>query len=112
MLPGNPVSCMCAYEFFAGPSIRAMGGDLAAGHTAVYVCRSAARSPRKLDAPTTYAWRLKAVTLSPSPHPERRSLSSTVRAAGCVIVPRELEGMPAGSEVEVLLYDEPDGQGR
>ena len=39
-------------------------------------------------------------------------LSSTVRAAGCVIVPRELEGMPAGSEVEVLLYDEPDGQRR
>jgi molybdopterin molybdotransferase len=33
-------------------------------------------------------------------------LSSTVRAAGCVIVPRELEGMPEGAEVEVLLYDE------
>ena len=31
-------------------------------------------------------------------------LSSTVRAAGCVIVPRELEGMPEGAEVEVLLY--------
>ena len=33
-------------------------------------------------------------------------LSSTVRAAGCVIVPRGLEGMPEGAEVEVLLYDE------
>jgi molybdopterin molybdotransferase len=33
-------------------------------------------------------------------------LTSTVRAAGCVIVPRELEGMPEGAEVEVLLYDE------
>ena len=33
-------------------------------------------------------------------------LSSTVRAAGCVIVPREQEGMPEGAEVEVLLYDE------
>ena len=29
-----------------------------------------------------------------------------MRAAGCVIVPRELEGVPEGSEVEVLLYDE------
>ena len=26
LLPGNPVSCLCAYEFFAGPSIRALGG--------------------------------------------------------------------------------------
>jgi molybdopterin molybdotransferase len=33
-------------------------------------------------------------------------LTSTVRAAGCVIVPRELEGMPEGAEVEVLLYDD------
>ena len=33
-------------------------------------------------------------------------LSSTVRAAGVVIVARECEGMPEGAEVEVLLYDE------
>ena len=33
-------------------------------------------------------------------------LSSTVRAAGFVLVPREQEGMPEGAEVEVLLYDE------
>ena len=33
-------------------------------------------------------------------------LSSTVRASGCVIVPREQEGMPDGTRVEVLLYDE------
>jgi molybdopterin biosynthesis enzyme len=33
-------------------------------------------------------------------------LSSTVRAAGAVIVARGCEGMPEGEEVEVLLYDE------
>jgi molybdopterin molybdotransferase len=33
-------------------------------------------------------------------------LSSTVRATGAVIVARRLEGMAAGEEVEVLLYDE------
>ena len=26
LLPGNPVSCLCAYEFFAGPAIRILGG--------------------------------------------------------------------------------------
>ena len=35
-------------------------------------------------------------------------LSSTVRAAGAVVVPRELEGMREGAEVEVLLYDDED----
>ena len=33
-------------------------------------------------------------------------LSSTVRASGAVIVPRELEGMPEGTEIDVLLYDD------
>jgi molybdopterin molybdotransferase len=26
LLPGNPVSCLCAYEFFAGPRLRALAG--------------------------------------------------------------------------------------
>jgi len=29
-----------------------------------------------------------------------------VRADGCVLVPRSLEGMAEGAEVEVLLYDD------
>src|SRR5262249_26019514 len=26
LLPGNPVSCLCAYDFFAGAAIRRLGG--------------------------------------------------------------------------------------
>src|SRR5438105_14637936 len=26
LLPGNPVSCLCAYDFFAGPALRRLGG--------------------------------------------------------------------------------------
>ena len=33
-------------------------------------------------------------------------LSSTVRAAGAVVVPRELEGMAEGQAALVLLYDD------
>ena len=29
LLPGNPVSCLCAYDFFAGRAIRLLGGRLA-----------------------------------------------------------------------------------
>ena len=31
LLPGNPVSCLCAYDFFAGRAIRALGGRVATG---------------------------------------------------------------------------------
>ena len=112
MLPGNPVSCMCAYEFFAGPSIRAMGGRPRRWpHSRIRVPLG-----RKI---TSQVGRTDYVRVAfeggdvvPLATSGASILSSTVRAAGCVIVPRELEGMPAGSEVEVLLYDEPDGQGR
>jgi molybdopterin molybdotransferase len=106
LLPGNPVSCLCAYEFFAGPAIRTSGGrsrewphrrvrlpltrkiSSAVGRTD-YV-RVAIEKGRVLPIATTGA----------------SILSSTVRAAGAVIVPRGLEGMAPGAEVEVLLYDE------
>ena len=40
------------------------------------------------------------VRLSAEPQAQLAGIS------GSVIVPRELEGMPEGSEVEVLLYDD------
>ena len=33
LLPGNPVSCLCAYDFFAGRAIRLRGGRPADGRT-------------------------------------------------------------------------------
>jgi molybdopterin molybdotransferase len=106
LLPGNPVSCLCAYEFFAGPSLRALGG------------RSRAWPHRRVRAPlarklSSEVGRTDYVRVEVTPDgvvPIATSgasiLSSTVRASGAVIVPRELEGLPAGAEVEVLLYDD------
>jgi molybdopterin molybdotransferase len=106
LLPGNPVSCLCAYEFFAGPAIRALGG------------RSRAWPHRRLRLPlarkiasavgrTDYVRvAIEAGTVVPIATTGASILSSTVRAAGVVLVPRSLEGMPQGAEVEVLLYDD------
>jgi molybdopterin molybdotransferase len=106
LLPGNPVSCLCAYEFFAGPVLRALGG------------RSRAWPHRRLRVPlgrkiasaigrTDYVRvALESGCALPIATSGASILSSTVRAGGCVIVPRELEGMPEGALVEVLLYDE------
>ena len=57
LLPGNPVSCLCAYEFFAGPTIRALGGRSRAWPHRRARCRSRARSSRPSAAPTTCASR-------------------------------------------------------
>jgi molybdopterin molybdotransferase len=106
LLPGNPVSCLCAYEFFAGPAIRALGG------------RSRRWPHRRLRAPlgrkiasavgrTDYVRvALEEGRILPLATSGASILSSTVRATGAVIVPREREGMGEGEEVEVLLYDE------
>jgi molybdopterin molybdotransferase len=112
LLPGNPVSCLCAYEFFAGPMLRALGG-----RSRCWPHRRA-RLPlaRKISSAigrTDYVRvKLEAGEVVPIATSGASILSSTVRAIGAVVVPRELEGMPAGAEVEVFLYDEefaPDG---
>ncbi len=106
LLPGNPVSCLAAYEFFAGPTIRALGG------------RSRAWPHRRLRAPlarklasevgrTDYVRvALDAGQAVPMATAGASILSSTVRAAGAVIVPREREGYAEGELVEIFLYDE------
>jgi molybdopterin molybdotransferase len=114
LLPGNPVSCLCAYEFFAGPTLRGLGG------------RSRAWPHRRVTLPlgrklTSAVGRTDYVRVAirdgrviPIGTSGASILSSTVRAAGCVIVPRELEGMPEGASVEVRLYDDepaPDADG-
>jgi molybdopterin molybdotransferase len=106
LLPGNPVSCMCAYEFFAGPSIRALGGRPRRWpHAGVRLplARKVVSQVGRTDYVRVAVEGGRAVPLATS---GASILTSTVRAAGCVIVARELEGLPAGAEVEVLLYDE------
>jgi molybdopterin molybdotransferase len=106
LLPGNPVSCLCAYEFFAGPVVRALGGrpwGWPHHRVRLLLGRKIVSAIGRTDYVRVATEADRAVPLSTS---GASILSSTVRAAGCVIVPRELEGMPEGAEVEVLLYDE------
>jgi molybdopterin molybdotransferase len=106
LLPGNPVSCLCAYEFFAGPTIRALGGrNRAWPHRRVRLplARKIASQVGRVDYVRVAIEAGRVVPIATS---GASILSSTVRADGCVLVPRSLEGMPEGAEVEVLLYDE------
>jgi molybdopterin molybdotransferase len=106
LLPGNPVSCLCAYEFFAGPTIRALGGrPVEWPHRRVHLPLA-----RKISSAIGRVDYVRVAVEQGMVFPIAISgasiLSSTVRAAGAVIVSRGCEGMPEGEEVEVLLYDE------
>jgi molybdopterin molybdotransferase len=106
LLPGNPVSCLCAYEFFAGPTLRTLGGRSRTWphrRIALPLARKIASAVGRTDYVRVAIEDGRVVPIATS---GASILSSTVRAAGCVIVPRELEGMPEGTRVEVLLYDD------
>jgi len=106
LLPGNPVSCLSAYEFFAGPTIRQLGGRSRRWPhpvVALPLARKIASAIGRTDYVRVAIEEGRAVPLATS---GASILSSTVRAAGAVIVPRGLEGMAEGAVVDVLLYDE------
>lgn len=105
LLPGNPVSCLCAYDFFAGRAVRALGGR---EKTWPYrtmrgkLNRKIASQIGRLD----YARvKVEAGRVEPLSIGGASMLSSTTRADGFVIVGDDSEGFAMGAEVEVWLYD-------
>jgi molybdopterin molybdotransferase len=105
LLPGNPVSCLCAYDFFAGRAIRALGGrprEWPYRSSRLPLRRKLVSMIGRLD----YA-RVKVVEgkVEPLAVSGASILTSTVRADGFVIIPPDSEGYPAGAEVEVFWYD-------
>ena len=105
LLPGNPVSCLCAYDFFAGRAIRALGG-----RSVDWPYRSARmRLRRKLVSAVGRVDYARVALVDGEIEPLAISgasiLTSTTRADGFVIVPADSEGFSMGAEVLVYLYD-------
>jgi len=104
LLPGNPVSCLCAYDFFAGRAIRALGGRSRGWpyrRAVLPLRRKLVSQVGRVD----YA-RVKLVEgqVEPLAIGGASVLSSTTRADGFVIIPGDSEGFPPGKDVEVFLY--------
>jgi len=105
LLPGNPVSCLCAYDFFAGRAVRALGGrstDWPYRRVCLPLKRKIVSTVGRLDYMRV---RLVDDAAEPLAIAGASILSSTTRADGFVLVPPDSEGYPPGSEVEVFLYD-------
>ena len=104
LLPGNPVSSLCAYDFFAGRAIRVLGGRAAEWPYR----RVRGRLARKISSPIgrlDYARvTVSEDTVEPLAVAGASLLSSTTRADGFVIVGDDSEGFAAGTDVDVWLY--------
>jgi molybdopterin molybdotransferase len=104
LLPGNPVSALCAYDFFAGRAIRALGGrsrDWPYRLVTGTLVRKISSAIGRLD----YARvRIEDGRVTPLSVSGASVLSSTTRADGFVVVPDDSEGFAAGADVNVWLY--------
>jgi molybdopterin molybdotransferase len=105
LLPGNPVSCLCAYDFFAGRAIRLLGGrspEWPHRRVQAAVARKIVSAIGRVDycRVRLVDGRVEPIALSGA-----SVLSSTTRADGFVIVPAECEGYGPEALVTVFLYD-------
>jgi molybdopterin molybdotransferase len=105
LLPGNPVSCLCGYDFFAGRAIRLLGGrsaDWPYRALSLPLARKLVSQVGRVDYARVQVREGCALPLAIS---GASLLTSTTEADGFVVVPADSEGFAAGSEVEVFLYD-------
>lgn len=105
LLPGNPVSCLCAYDFFGGRMVRRLAGrspewsyrslDVALGEKLVSDLGRVDYTRVKVAPGGVFPLATSGASI----------LSGTSRADGFVVVPAGKEGYPAGEVVRVWLYD-------
>ncbi|HVL12216.1 MAG TPA: gephyrin-like molybdotransferase Glp [Gemmata sp.] len=105
LLPGNPVSCLCAYDLFAGRVVRRFGGrssELPYRTVSLPLASKLVSAVGRVD----YA-RVKVENglATPVAVSGASILSTTVVADGFVLVDRDREGHAPGEVVEVLMYD-------
>jgi molybdopterin molybdotransferase len=105
LLPGNPVSCLAAYDFFAGPAIRLLGGRNYDWPYRSVRSRLVSKITSAVGRVDYVRVRVTSAGAEPIAISGASILSSTTRADGFVVVPRDNEGHAAGEEVSVFLYD-------
>jgi molybdopterin molybdotransferase len=105
LMPGNPVSCLCAYDLFAGRAVRRLGGrpsELPYRRAILPLGRKIASVAGRVDYVRVVVQDGKVEPLATS---GASVLTSTTRADGFVLVPRDSEGHPPDALVQVYFYD-------
>jgi molybdopterin molybdotransferase len=105
LLPGNPVSCLCAYDLFAGRAIRLLGGrpaELPYRQVSLVLSAKVSSAVGRVDYVRV---RIREDQAEPLAVSGASILSTTTMADGFFLVPRDSEGYPAGAKATVYLYD-------
>lgn len=104
LLPGNPVSCLCAYDFFAGRAIRLLAGLPAEWPYRKVEGELVSKIVSQVGRVDYCRVRITEDKVEPLALSGASILSSTTRANAFVIVPPQSEGYAVGSRVEAFLY--------
>jgi molybdopterin molybdotransferase len=105
LLPGNPVSCLCAYDLFAGRAVRRLGGCPAEMPYRTTGLRLAGKISSAVGRVDYARVRVRDQQAEPLAVSGASILSTTTASDGFVLVPRDSEGYPPGAVVTVYLYD-------
>ncbi|MBX9584522.1 MAG: molybdopterin molybdotransferase MoeA [Gemmataceae bacterium] len=105
LLPGNPVSCLCGYDLFAGRVVRRLGGrggELPYRRVTLPLASKVVSAIGRVDYVRV---RRNGEAVEPVAVSGASILSTAVTADGFVLVDRDREGHAPGEPVEVWLYD-------
>ena len=106
LLPGNPVSALCAYDLFVGRLVRRLGGRSSAMPYPTIVRPLARKLVSELGRTDYVRVRFESDLVVPLTASGAGILSTAVRGDGFVIVAAASEGFGEGTNVCVHLYDE------
>jgi molybdopterin molybdotransferase len=106
-LPGNPVSCMVTYDLFVAPTLAHLSGAVAPPRTTVTarLSRNIASATGREDYIQVRLERGRDGGLDAVPVFGKSNLIFTlIRADGMLKIPLDAGGLPAGAQVEVVLF--------
>ncbi len=106
LLPGNPVSCLSAYDVLAGRLVRRLAGKPPDLPYRIETRPLAGKLTSALGRVDYIRVHVREGMVHPFMARGASLLSSTTTTDGFVVVPRDAEGYPAGHPVDVFLYDQ------
>lgn len=107
LLPGNPVSCLCAYDFFGRLIVRKMAGRSLGWPYRQMRGELSQKIASTLGRVDYVRVLMQDNQVQPIATGGASILSGTTRADAFLVVPADLEGYPAGAFVDVWMYDIP-----
>lgn len=107
LIPGNPVSCLCAYDFFGTRIVRILAGRPIAWAYPQMNMQLSQKITSALGRVDYVRVRFNDGQIEPMSIGGASILSGTTRADGFVVVPADHEGYPSGTFLDVWCYDIP-----